>query len=107
MIAMNVSRAAMLGTVLLSTCAFAQTPQQSNDQVSTKDKIQNAYRSATGNPLAEIDVDMKHVLDAMASLSPKPLPKLTAAEARQQPTAGDGAMQVLREQGKGTLPDPP
>ena len=97
---------AALAIALLSTSAMAQDAQQNNAQETLKDKVQNATRSVTGNPLAEADTDMKHVVDALTKLGPKPIPKLTAAEARQQPSAADAANQVLREQGKSTLPDP-
>ncbi|KAB0676734.1 alpha/beta hydrolase [Aureimonas leprariae] len=97
---------AALAAALLSSAAMAQEAQKNNLQETTTDKVQNAVRSVTGNPLANADADMKHVLDALASLDPKSIPDLEAPEARQQPTAADGAMQVLREQGKSTLPDP-
>ncbi len=97
---------AALATLLLSGAAMAQTPQQNNAQPTTMDKVMSTVQSATGSPLATLDTDMRHVIDALSSLGPKPLPKLTAAEARQQPSASDAAMQVLREQGKSSLPDP-
>ena len=95
-----------LAVTLLATSAMAQTAQQNNAQETLKDKAQNAGRSVLGNPLADADTDMKHVVDALSSLGPKPIPKLTAAEARQQPSAADAANAVLRQQGKSTLPDP-
>ncbi|SER10928.1 Acetyl esterase/lipase [Faunimonas pinastri] len=109
--AIKLTRTTALALVLLSGTALAQSApqtdaQKTNSQETVKDKVQNAVRSVTGNPLAEVDTDMKHVLDAMAAMKPKPLPDLGATEARQQPTAADGANQVLREQGKSTLPDP-
>ncbi len=94
-----------LVVAMLSTTAMAQTAQQNNAQENFTDKVQNATRTVTGSPLAQADTDMKHVVDALTALGPKPLPKLKAAEARQQPSAADGASMVLREQGKSTLPD--
>lgn len=103
----NPMRVAALAAALLSTAALAQSEAQKNNaQETVKDKLQSAVRNVTGNPLGQADADMKHVIDAQAAMNPKAIPKLTAAEARQQPTAADGAMQVLREQGKSTLPDP-
>ena len=95
-----------LAVTLLATSATAQTAQQNNAQETLKDKAQNAGRSVLGNPLADADTDMKHVVDALSALGPKPIPKLTPAEARQQPSAADAANAVLRQQGKSTLPDP-
>jgi acetyl esterase len=97
---------AAFAAALLATAAMAQEAQQNNADETATDKVQNAFRTVTGNPLANADPDMKHVLDALASLDPKSIPDLQAPEARQQPTAADGAMQVLRGQGKSTLPDP-
>ena len=95
-----------LTAVLMSGSAMAQTAQQTNAKPTVMDQVKSTVESVTGNPLAKLDPDMRHVIDALNGLGPKPLPKLTAAEGRQQPGAADAAMQVLREQGKSTLPDP-
>ena len=52
-----------------------------------------------------IDGDMQAVLDAHASLKPKPIEKLTPAEARKQPTPADAVNAVLKKQGKNTDPE--
>ncbi len=97
---------AALAAMLLSGSALAQTAAPDNAKPTVMDKVKSTVESATGSPMANLDPDMRHVIDALGSLDPKPLPKLTAAEARQQPGAADAAMQVLREAGKSTLPDP-
>ncbi len=97
---------ATLAGLLLATTAMAQTAQQGNDTPTVMDKVKGSIESLTGSPLAKLDPDMRHVIDALGSLDPKPLSKLTAPEARQQPGAADAAMQVLRDEGKSTLPDP-
>jgi len=51
------------------------------------------------------DVDMQAVLDAHAALNPKPIEKLTPAEARKQPTPADAVNAVLKKQGKSTDPE--
>ena len=99
------NRLAALAAMLLSGSALAQTAEQQNAKPTVMDKLKGTVDSATGSPMANLDPDMRHVIDALGSLDPKPLPKLTAAEARQQPGAADAAQQVLREAGKGTLPD--
>ena len=48
---------------------------------------------------------MKTVLDKLAALGGKPLPTLTAEEAREQPSPADAAKQVLKDQGKPTAPE--
>jgi acetyl esterase/lipase len=96
---------AALTALFLSGSAMAQTAQQNNAQPTTMDKVKSTVQSITGNPLANADPDMRHVIEALNSLDPKPLPKLSAAEARQQPSAADAAGEVLRKQGKSSLPD--
>ncbi len=50
------------------------------------------------------DADMQAVLDAHASLKPKPIDKLSAAEARKQPTPADAVGVVLKAKGMSTDP---
>lgn len=52
------------------------------------------------------DPQMKAVLDATASLKPKPIEKLSPAEARKQPLPGDGVKLILKRRNGGTLPPP-
>ncbi len=51
------------------------------------------------------DAPMKAVLDTLASLGGKPLPTLTAPEARRQPTPADAVKALLVKQGKSTAPE--
>ena len=50
------------------------------------------------------DKDMQAVLNAHASLKPKPIETLSPAEARKQPTLADAVDTVLKKQGKSTDP---
>ena len=102
----NSLRLGALAAILMSGTAIAQTPQRTNSEPTLKDRVVSTVQSVIGSPMATLDTDMRHVVDALVNLGPKPLPKLTAAEARQQPGAADAAQQVLREQGKSSLPDP-
>ncbi|RUQ70289.1 alpha/beta hydrolase [Azospirillum doebereinerae] len=71
-----------------------------------KDRLDQAVGTVTGSPLAKADADMKHVLDALADLKPKPIEgDLSAAEARQQPTPTDAVMALLKKNGKSTAPE--
>ena len=49
--------------------------------------------------------EMKAVLDKLASMNPKPLPQLTAEEARRQPTPADAVKAVLEADGRGAKPE--
>ena len=56
--------------------------------------------------IARADSQMQGVLDQLAALGSKPIPTLTAREARKQPTPADAAKREMAEQGKSTAPDP-
>lgn len=71
-----------------------------------KDRLDQTIAAVTGDPLKDADVDMKHVLDVLADLKPKPIETLSPQEARQQPTAADGVKALLQKEGKSTAPEP-
>ena len=101
---MNVRNAtwpSLLAAVLLCGTATAQTAQPTISD----DKAAATVEAAIGSRPDKADADMARVLAALKALDPKPIPKLTAAEARQQPSAADAAAKVLRDEGKSTLPD--
>ena len=50
-----------------------------------------------GNPMARVDADMKHVLDVLASMEPKPIEACSAPEARAQPTLALALRRILRD----------
>ncbi len=54
--------------------------------------------------LTVVDPDMQAVLDAHAALRPMPLPSLTPAQARTQPTPANAVAALLLKQGKDTTP---
>ena len=62
--------------------------------------------ATTAGAMAKPDTQMQGVLDQLQALGPKPIPTLTATEARRQPTPADAAERELAEQGKPTAPDP-
>jgi acetyl esterase len=49
------------------------------------------------DPTGHADDDMKAVLDALASLNPKPIEDCTPEEARQQPTPADAVKKLMQE----------
>lgn len=68
--------------------------------------ILNTVKSAMGiNPTHHADLDMQRVLDALGDLDPKPLHKLSPAEARQQPTPADAVKKVMSEDNIATPAD--
>jgi len=58
-----------------------------------------------GNWQAELDPQMKAVLDAHASLNPKPITTLSPEEARQQPSAADAVKALMKSKGMDTKPE--
>jgi len=67
--------------------------------------VWNAAMAQSPQP-PKADADMQKVLDAHASLNPKPIETLTPAEARKQPTPADAVNKVLTQMGKSTAPEP-
>jgi len=57
-------------------------------------------------PPATPNAQMQAVLDSLTGLGGKPIPTLTPAEARTQPTPTDAVKKVLTALGKPTAPDP-
>lgn len=64
--------------------------------------LKETVAKATGALVA--DTDMKQVLDANASLKPKPIEKLSPAEARKQPNIADAVNSLLQQHGRSTEP---
>ena len=63
--------------------------------------IASSFSSAAENGA---DGDMQAVLDAHASLKPKPIESLSPVDARKPPTLADAVAVVLKKQGKSTDP---
>lgn len=82
-----------------STALFAQSPRSV-----TAPPPPAPAPTATQPPKAA--PDMQAVLDALEGLGGKPIETLTPAEARQQPSAADGAKAAMAKKGLSTAPDP-
>ncbi len=68
-----------------------------------------ALPDSTPNPVAAPAApgqQMQVVLTELAALEPQPIPQLSAAEARKQPTPADAVKALLEKQGKSTAPEP-
>lgn len=55
------------------------------------DRIDQVFDTFTGDPAADVDIDMKHVLDKWRSMNPKPLETLSPDDARRQPSPIEAA----------------
>ena len=89
--------------VALANCSRAPERQTRNDSKNMQMGQPHARSTADiSNP----DAQMQAVLDQLAALGPKPIEKLSAEEARRQPTAADAVMALLKKQGKSTAPEP-
>lgn len=93
-------------TFLAATAFLTNSVAWAQAQPTIKDRLDGAVSSITSSPMADLDVDMKHVLDATKNLGGKPIESLPAAEARKQPTPTDGVKALLKEQGKSAAPEP-
>ncbi|MEO7136216.1 MAG: alpha/beta hydrolase [Gemmatimonadales bacterium] len=69
--------------------------------------------SSTASPAAEPrtsraapNQQMQAVLTQLEALHPKPIPQLSAAEARKQPTPADAVKALLKKEGKSAAPEP-
>ncbi len=102
-------------TLLITTAGFAiaiasavtaQTQAPPPREPTVRDRVDQALATVTGNPLANADIDMKHVLDAMAELRPLAIETLTPVEARLQPTPADAVKLLLTKEGKSAAPEP-
>lgn len=105
----QVSVAAMLSCIVLSTPASAQQPappKAAQEPQTVTEQVKGAVNSVLGDPLANADVDMKRVIDKLGSLGGKPIETLTAEEARKQPTPTDAVKALLKDEGKSAEPAP-
>ena len=63
-------------------------------------------KSAESMTPPKANARMQQILDAHASLNPKPIESLSPEEARKQPSPGDGVKALLQKEGKPTDPEP-
>jgi acetyl esterase len=95
-----------MGTAaLLCACAGPKDNRSAADRAAG-DVGMRMDSAAAPRAMAQPDQQMKNVLDQLQALGPKPIPTLTAAEARKQPTPADAAKREMAKEGKPTAPDP-
>lgn len=69
------------------------------------DSIGRIAELIAGDPMARLDADMKHLLDALAGLGARPLEHSTPQSARRQPRPADAVAGILARQGREPLED--
>ena len=92
-------------TILASACAGRNNDTRPAD-TSAGDVSMQTTGAAAPRAMARPDAQMQSVLDQLQALGPKPIPTLTAAEARKQPTPADAARKEAVKEGKSPAPDP-
>ena len=90
--------------VALAACSSKDTRQTAD--IAGGDVGMKTDSMTAPHAMAQANPQMQSVLDQLQSLNPKPLPTLTAAEARQQPTPADAAKKEMAQKGMSTAPDP-
>lgn len=103
-----------LAAVALASCNASQTNEATSTTATAADSIMTAPAATPPKSLQPtgpkpawgptIAPEMQTVIEALASLNPKPIETLSAQEARQQPTPADAVMKVMRDN---NLPVPP
>ena len=89
--------------LLAGTAAFALMggpAAHAETKATFKDRLDQIVSTFMGDPAANADIDLKHVLDTWRGLHPKPLETLSVEDARRQPVPIDGAVKLLKEQNK-------
>lgn len=67
----------------------------SNIQQPVTDSIGRIAELISGDPMARLDADMKHLLDTLGELGARPLELTTPTSARRQPKASDAVAAIL------------
>ena len=93
----RISRRPLLASAAALAAVFAAAPL-------TPALAQDAGAELSGT-MTRANDDMARVLEALQALEPKPIPELSAEEARQQPTPADAVMRVIEEDGL-DVPEP-
>ena len=66
----------------------------------TSDSIGALSQVLSGDPMAGLDADMKHVLDRLTDMGARPLETLSPNLARRQPRAAEAISAILGQQGR-------
>jgi acetyl esterase/lipase len=105
----RLARHASVVTAILAVtgCGTASADRMASDTAGGDVKMAaTTATETTPRAMARPDSQMQGVLDQLKALDPKPIPTLTAQEARKQPTPADAAKREMAKQGRSTAPDP-
>ena len=72
-------------TILAACLLLPPQAAHAGAKATLRDRFDQIVATFIGDPAANVDIDMKHVLDKWRSLGPKPLERLSPDEARRQP----------------------
>ena len=110
---MNPPKERYWGTVAVLLLIAAACSPRSSERADTGQIDSAAAESSTRGAVAEARTSaaaphqqMQAVLTELEALHPKPVPQLSAAAARQQPTPADAVKALLKKEGKSTAPEP-
>lgn len=109
---MNSRKQRCWGTAAVLLLTAAACSPRSSERADTGQIDTAAAEDSTPSAVAQArtagatpDQQMQAVLTELAALHPKPIPQLSAAEARKQPTPADAVKALLKKQGKSTAPE--
>ncbi|MEP7227597.1 MAG: alpha/beta hydrolase fold domain-containing protein, partial [Gemmatimonadales bacterium] len=110
---MNLPKERYWGTVAVLLLTAAACSPRSSERADTGQIDSAAAESSTSGAVAEArtsaaapDRQMQAVLTELEALHPKPIPQLSAAAARKQPTPADAVKALLKKEGRTTAPEP-
>ena len=86
-----------MSVAILLTCGVGVA--RAEVKATFRDRIDQIIATFTGNPAANVDVDLKHVLDTWRGMGAKSLETLSVADARRQPTPIEAAALLLKNHG--------
>src|SRR5688572_20392292 len=96
-------RRPLVALIVLPLCVMAAACETSARGQSESKKASVEPPSPTPPPA---NAPMQQILDAHASLNPKPIETLSPQEARKQPSPADAIKALLQKQGKPAEPEP-
>ncbi len=91
-----IARSVLAASAFLA-CGLA--PARAEVRPTLRDRVDQVISTFTGDPAANVDYDLKHVLDTWRGLGPKPLETLSVADARRQPMPIEAAALLLKNHG--------
>ncbi len=91
-----IARSLLVATALAASGA---APARADVTPTLKDRVDRVVATFLGDPAANVDYDLKHVLDTWRGMGPKPLETLSIADARRQPTPIEAAALLLKDHG--------